>query len=100
MPLSSQSGLRRKTEYRDVCARVEFAAQQCGVDFRRGVAGDKFGVLEIQKVGEESSGDIGDMSHRLGADPKPDSPEFFEIVQPSSLLRVDREWLTLSGEPR
>src|SRR5688572_32193590 len=50
-----------------VSAGVQFAAQQGGIDLRRGVTGDEFRIFQSEKVSEETAGDIDRKSTRLNS---------------------------------
>ena len=61
-----------------------------------------FGSFKSKKVREKASGDVGNMSNRLGADANPGPcPEFFQVV--SNQFPFSCRWLwcpTVSGAPR
>ena len=54
-----------------VGAGIQFAAQQGSIDLGRGVAGDELRILQSEKVGKETAGDIGNVADRLRADANP-----------------------------
>ena len=79
-----------KHRYRGIGAGVELAAQKRGVDFRRGVAGDEFGIFEADQKGEETAGDVRNMADRLGADAQAGcGAQFLQAIQPQFPAGVD-----------